>query len=499
MKVAWRHLDIRYYAAASSLLFSVIAVLMTQVPNRDAFVYMRTAEILLADGIQAAIAHYTWAGYPALIALVQLLPGLDMYHAAQVLNAALFVLVTVTFITLVRELDPSRRVAILAAIVILAYPHINEFRAHLIRDIGFLGFCLLALLNLIRFHRHGATRNAALFCASLIAAFIFRAEALVFMVLAPIALLFGTGQALAQRWRRVGMVYLMTLLVILLTAGLALTAGINPFEQLRSYIEIYMPFVQQSAGTFFGDTGALSDALFTEHAAPLSSSDIPVVVVGGLVTLLAAMIVESFGLLFLGVLLYGWYHRMTTLPAVPRANLLVFVLSAFLILLAFTLIARFMTTRYTMVFCVVIVLLVPLIIDRAWSHAQVCRTLKRFSWVIGFVALYSMIDSHISFGEPKDYTVDAMQWINSHTDAGTPLLTNKAYIAWRSGRVRAYDRVEVDAGIDDFINAPAGTLLVIERDADLLEQLEHSSLEILQTFEDRRGPRIVIYQAPQDD
>jgi len=496
MKVNWRRIDIRCYAAASSLLLSVIAVLMNQVPNRDAFIYMRTAEILLADGIQAAMTHYTWVGYPALIALVQLLPGIDMYYAAQVVNAALFVLVTMTFITLARELDPSKRVAILAAIVILAYPQINEFRAHLIRDIGFLGFCLLALLNLIRFHRDGATRSAVVFCAALVAAFIFRAEALAFLLLTPIALLFGGERSMAQRLRKLGTVYLLSSVLAAVVFLLALAAGINVFEQLRIYLDIYLPFVQQSLETLSGDTRALRDALFTEHAAPLSSSDIPVILVGGLTALLAAMIIESFGLLFLGVLLYGWYHRLGTVPTTPRASLLAFAITGLLVLLAFTLIARFMTTRYTMVFCVVIVLLVPLIIDRAWTRAQARGTLKRFGWLLGYIALYSMIDSHISFGEPKDYTIDAMAWINNNADATAPLLTNKSYIAWRSGRVPDYDRVERDTDIAGFINASPGTLVVIERDADLLEQLDRSSLVNLQTFEDRRGPRVVIYQVP---
>ncbi len=496
MKVNWRQLDVRIYAAATSLALSMMAVLVNQVPNRDAFTYMRTAEILLAEGLQAAMAHYTWIAYPALIALVQIVPGVDMFHAAQIVNAALYVLVTVVFITLVRELDASPRILILAAIVILAYPHINEYRAHLIRDIGFLGFCLLALLNLVRFHRHVAPRHAIGFCAALLAAFLFRAEAMVFLALAPLALLVDASVPLGQRCRRLAIVYGLALAALVAGFLLALVMGLNVVDQLSTYLRIYLPFVDQASASLFGDTTAISQALFTEHAANLSSSDIPLILTGGLITLLGAMIMESFGLIFLGALLYGWTQKMTALPAAPRTDLWAFALTALLVLLAFTLIARFMTTRYTMVFCVVLVLLVPLIIDRAWTRAQARGTLRRFGWVVGYFALYSMIDAHITFGESKDFTVDAIDWINTN-EQQAPIITNKSYVAWRSGRVPDYDKVEDQVSLEDMLGAAAGTLLVVERDGDLIEQLDAdgTGLERLQSFEDRRGDRIVIYRA----
>jgi len=80
-----QEIDIRIAAVGLSLLVSFFTSSLTILPNDDAYTYVRTAEIFLNEGINAAIQHYTWAGYSLLIALISKL-GLDLFNAAYLIK-----------------------------------------------------------------------------------------------------------------------------------------------------------------------------------------------------------------------------------------------------------------------------------------------------------------------------------------------------------------------------------------------------------------------------
>jgi len=92
------HLDVRILGALISLLVSFFTLLNPSLPNDDAYAYIRTAEIALSDGINAAIQHYSWAGYSLLIAFVSK-AGIDLLTAAQLINAFFLSLLVYSFIS----------------------------------------------------------------------------------------------------------------------------------------------------------------------------------------------------------------------------------------------------------------------------------------------------------------------------------------------------------------------------------------------------------------
>ena len=68
-------------AVISSLLISIITILFPDTPNDDAYVYIKTAEIFLAEGTISAFQHYAWAGYSLLIAFVSQL-GFSLFTSS---------------------------------------------------------------------------------------------------------------------------------------------------------------------------------------------------------------------------------------------------------------------------------------------------------------------------------------------------------------------------------------------------------------------------------
>ena len=159
--------DVRLWAVAASLLFSAWAGFSVAVPNDDAFLYLRTAQIFQVQGIGAAFEYYAWAAYPVLLGLVAAL-GLELFTAAYVLNAALFALLAFAFVSVCREFSTERRLLGLAALTILLFPEINEYRYYILRDTGFWAFSVLGLWWLIRYHAEASWKCCAYFCTAML-------------------------------------------------------------------------------------------------------------------------------------------------------------------------------------------------------------------------------------------------------------------------------------------------------------------------------------------
>lgn len=489
--------DVRFWAVLSSLLLSGIAAMLGRFPNDDAFVYLRSAEIFLDQGMVAAFQHYPWATLSVLIGLFQHLPGIDLFTAAQLLNALWYALVTAAFISLVGHFDRSPRVMVLAAVTVLAYPLLNEFRFYVIRDIAFLGLSLWAALCFLRYYASGARRQAAGFCALLVVAALFRAEALLFLVLVPLTLLAHPTLNWRRRSRRLFTVWGFAALGPALAALAFILAGVDLWQQLQTAASVYLPFVQDTLAGLSNRQAELVDALFSEHAANHAAEYTSLILVTGLLAMLVAKLVESLGLSS-AIIAYGLYRRHVPFEKTALRPWLGWVATSLLVLALFTLLARFMTTRYTLLAVMLLMVLVPLIIDRLWSAAQRSGRMRGFAWLFGLLLAYNAIDAHISFGERKAWLADTLEWLEEETAAGTPLLTNERYIAWRSGRVDAYDEVSRYMPPEAMLAAPQGAILVVEREPALYDALERAGeqgqVEELVRFEDRRGPRIIIYR-----
>lgn len=484
-----------------SLLLSALAVLLDGLPNNDAYTYVRTAEIALESGALAAYQHYQWAHYPLLLAGIHQITGIDLFTVAWLLNAALFALLSVSFVNLVAAMTASRRVVWLAVLCVLTYPHLNEFRSLIIRDIGFLAFSLIALLQLVRYQQWLRIRYAAGFTAACMAATLFRPEALLLMWLTPTCILFDKRHVLGTRcriWLR--LIVLAIGVPAILTIAVA-ASGLDFAAQLQTFLQSYQPFLA-NLGALFGNVDPqLEEAIFGTYAAQFVGDYSHLFMAFGLAAMLLACLVDSLGLAVAPLLIFGFVKRYLRLPADAARTIISWLLVSFLILLGFTLLTRFITTRYTLLCGVLLLLYVPFIIDRAWSAAAARGRLKRFATVMLLLGTYAVLDAHISFGPPKRHLVDATQWINAHIRESTEFVTNNYYIAYHSGRVPAYDEIRRDLTPGDIRNAPLGTVFAVEPRRSFETVLEaeaaRGALRQLHRANAPRGRDLIIYEKMQ--
>ena len=180
---------IRPVAAIISLITLFIAVNTQNPINKDGILYLQTAEAFANSGWQEAIKHYSWPFYSILIAWLSKLTHLSFENSTYVLNAALLVIIVISFISLIEELGGSRFVQFLGALIILSHPKLHHYQHYIVRGFGYWAFSLLALLHFVRFYKYLKWRHALGWGIFISIAILFRPEGLVICCIGPLVIL----------------------------------------------------------------------------------------------------------------------------------------------------------------------------------------------------------------------------------------------------------------------------------------------------------------------
>lgn len=488
---------IRLITVIASLLLSWLAVTLNEQPNTDAYIYVRTAEIALEQGLTAAYGHYQWAHMSLLIALIHSVSGLTMFQAAYLLHALTFALMSLAFVNLIAALAPTRRVVWLAMLTVLSFPLINEFRAYIIRDIGFLGFSLIAMLQLIYFNRTLLLRHAVFFVAASLAAALFRPEALLLMYVSPVTLLMNKSLSENNRRRGFLRLELIALLAIVPLVIAFAFSQVDIQQQLQAFAQIYQPFINNLQDIFQPDA-VLNTAVFGEYGAQFVGQYSGIFLLIGLLAVLLACLIDSLGLVGAPLLAYGYLKRLVKLEHPAMNVLLIWAGTSLLVLVAFILLTRFITTRYALMFCTVLLVFIPFIVDRSWRIAAAEYRVKRFAGLMIFLLLFAFIDSHISFGDPKRHLQDAARWIEQSTRSSAPLITNEIYLAYETGRIEDYDTVRREMEPELLFQASPGTIFALTPrgsfDRQLQAEINRGALRVIRSFEAERGAALIVLE-----
>ena len=490
---------IRWLTVIASLLLSLLAVALNDQPNHDAYQYVRAAELALESGITDAYSHHQWAHYSLILAGIHTLTGIDMFQAAHLFNAALFALLSVSFVTLVAAATPSRRIVWLSALIILTYPHLNEFRPVIIRDTGFLAFSLLAMLQLLRYWLTLRVRHGIFFVLACLVATLFRPEAIAFWLLTPLALFCSQEHSPSARRHAVALITGISVAVaVIVVAVFSMLGQIELTQLLRSFAGIYQPFASNIAQLLGDNTYELSRSVFGNYAAQFVDHYTPFFLLAGLLGMLLACIIDSLGLVAAPLLLYGALKRLHRLPAAATVVFVAWLVTALAILVGFMLLTRFTTARYALLFCLTLLLWLPFIVDRIWSQAAANKRIKGFGALMGFLALFAAIDAHISFGASKAHLDEGTEWLLQNTRAESTLVTNEIRVAYDSKRVAEFDRVEREWDPALIANATPGSIIAVTigRSFSSLveEQLASGQLRLLQRMPAERGGDFLIME-----
>lgn len=502
MNKNWRHIDIRIYAVLASLLISVFTILVPESPNDDAYVYVRTAEIFSTDGFSAALQHYSWAGYSMLISLFGIL-GVSLFTAAHLVNALFFALLVFAFISIVKEIDDSETSLLLAAVTILVYPELNEYRYFIIRDIGFWAFSIFALWQFLLYTKQATIKFGLGFCCSLLLATTLRVESIVYLMVTPFVLLLDYRFEIQERRKRLFKLYEIISATIIVGIILLMLLGLNTWQLFIEFLSVYKPFLQNLSNLFNTDPAQsyeLGIALFNEHATTYSREYITLFVMAGLSAILFANVASGIGGPFLVVLILGFLAGKLRLQRQIALPIICYLLVNLVILFAFIFVTRYLSGRYTILMCILLALFIPLIFTQLLHNAASLRQ----QFVKAFVLLFftfCTIDSFYSFGYSKDYIDDAIDWIVLQKESPGALLTNNHALAYNSGKIENYDRTQYNLTENEILDTEPGDLIAVELRYEMEQLLARDKIAGIIDFEiafsDSSRQRIAIYRRRQ--
>lgn len=503
MNMAWRYWDIRYLAVIASLLLSGLSALNASLPNDDAYTYLRTAEIFLNDGIGAAISHYTWAGYPILIGITSL-TGLSLLQAAYTLNAIFYGLLVFSYISIVRQIDNSKLTAYLGALTVLAYPELNEYRDMVIRDIGYWSLCLFAIWRFMIYRDSRQFSALATFVIVMIAAALFRAEALIYLLAIPLVLLldrrFTTTENQLAVWKALGFTAVISALGILT----ARTVGINIPTMLLKLLAVYEPFLAQWSAPTEITLAAQAKAIFGDFSALIASDYLHTAVLLGLPIILVTSLFYTIGGPYFWLLVFGAVRGMLRWDVEQIRPLFVVALVNFLITLGFLYLTRFLTGRYAMMFGIMVSMLVPVLWQEILTRFRSPETVRALRLLFIVFFSYCMIDAYVTFGRSKDWLIDSANFARTATPDGAQILTNNHTIAYLSDRVTEYDELTRELRSSDILKLPPGTLIALELIPEIRQLVNQETVQaqikLLAAFPDTDEPQAAIYErvSPQN-
>ncbi|MHC8302095.1 hypothetical protein [Pseudomonas sp. ZS1P83] len=457
----------------SSLLLSLIAVLGTATVGRDAALYIDIAQQVTEHGPKVAWQTFDWPWFSYLLAGTHIVLHLPLELSAYLWCGGFLAGTCALVVDCVRQRSPDS--ARWACLVVLAMPAVNSFRNDIIREFGFWFFCTLTLWLALRWQARGGWLRAAFIHLAIVAAALFRLEAL---LLIPALGLWQLSNLWSSTQRKQFLQF-----ILLPVVGLVVISVSGAFSAARVslYLEMLNP---HSVFASFGQlSGQFSKSLINKY----SQDEAGRIIFFGILASMLISIVKLMG--------------PFALPFVLRSNWSVlraywrdyrpFAWTALLygvVLVLFYLKQQFMNTRYL---SFLNLLFVPVL---ASALAVFVRQFPRWGKALVVLGLLVMLSNVVSTSPGKTHFVEAGHWVAAHIEPGAPAYFEDGRISYYAGRGYVLNSLTREEAMSPEHAGDFRYFLIDARGDEpwLSGWLEEHKQRILARFANRKGATVLV-------
>jgi hypothetical protein len=457
----------------ASILLSLIAVWGTATVGRDAALYIDIAHQVVLHGADVAWTHFDWPWFSILLALTHRFLLLPLELSAYLWCGLFFAGTSALMVDCIRRRSPE--LAGWACLIVLAMPAVNAFRNDIIRECGFWFFCTLALWQALRWQVLGGWLRAGLIHFAIVAAALFRLEALLLLPALGLWQLPGLWRS-GQRTR-------LLQFALLPVVGLLVASAFGVFMSGRFLLYLDMIAPHSVYASFQMLSEQFANSLINKY----SQDEAGRIVFFGLLATMTITFVKLMGPFAAPFILrrnwgvLGVYWRDYR-PFAWAALLYLVVLMLFFIK------QQFMNARYL---SFLNLLFVPVL---AMALAAFARQFPRWTKVLVVAALLVMLSNVISTGAGKTHYVAAGRWVSAHVEPDTSAWFEDGRISYYAGRGYVLPTLTREQAMSPE-RADEYRYFLIEGKGNepwLGEWLVAHKMRIIERFANRKGATILV-------
>lgn len=493
---------------AVSLLLSLIQILTDSITNSDGILYLQTASLIQNGAWHDATKLFNWLFYPYLIAKIAQLTSLPLDTSAYILNSCFTSLTCAYFILITNELGNKRKLTpLIAALIILTFPSLNEYRNMIIRDHGYWCFYMMSCLFFIKAYKTPTIRLLSFIIISSVLASLFRVEGVAFFLVLSFIILV---KLLIYRTnnRPISFIVIFFIAISMLFFTTFLFDNIGGVGKIKQYNEIINNLISLNNYSEIKPLKSTVEYLNNLNPTGYSEEYAPVILIMTFIIILTVEIASTTGFFYILITASGAFISKFDLKTLPGKPLAILIFINIMVLCGFMANNFFLTGRYPLALAFILLLPLPLIIEKVFVAQKEKAFRQRYKLPISIVFLVFIIiaiDSLSSFGASKDYLKKAGHWVsvNGHFK-NSKLFTNSPHVWFYSGRIghksiRSYNddyatviRKITQGKLENF-NVIAIKINRKNRSADdeLASALATKPTEI---FKNERGDRVLIFK-----
>lgn len=420
---------ILYLVMIGTGIFFSLFKIHDSVINRDAIVYLSTAENFLEHGLSGKFLNYGWLPYSIMGATLSKATDLSLESCFYIINTTLYILIPVIFVRIYYIATNNRDALPLIALFIMLLPSFNSFRDMIIRDVGFWCFSLLALLSFLRFIQTQKICYSFAWQLAIGMAFVFRLEAIVWLIGLPLILFWPKTtpfKVRIQHWLLSVSLYIFLILAIIVY----LLINTPLLETLLNKNPV-MSALTGAAERFNSAQNHMSQQVLNEY----SKENVLLIYTFGLLAHFTYVVLSAVSLIYI-VLSCAAILKHNHIKYSLENKVITWALSlSLLTLLAFLLSYQFMIERYAILSALLILILIsqPTAkwIKTTWQASSPwikCSTI--------FFAIVLLLDILTTKNPPPTNLKLAGEWLQENTSLQTSIALSDNRLLHYSGRVR---------------------------------------------------------------
>lgn len=400
--------------------------------NPDSVLYLEAAKLFANGEWQAGFNVFAWPLYALCIAAVHKFSSLNIHTSAQLLNVIFFAIATFSFLKIIQLGGGKQRQLIAGALIWLSAQYmIGGALEMLMRDEGFWALYLTSLVFFIQFYKTNQLKDALLWQLCILIAMLFRIEAILFLVLLPLVLLFNKQLQFNERlikFFKCNMLHiaLATFVIVIFISNSKLSSNmlgrLNEVFTFNVYQEFTKNLIEKSH--------IMSDQVLGDHLDEFSLQ-------GLLLTFLYVMCVKTItttGIINIGLAGLAAKHHKRLIDSETYRVLCATVIIALISMSLIITKVFVLSGRYVLALSFILMIFATFYLADLLKHLS--HSSKQKKWLVTSLIVISLLGAVKNLLPKRDgynYQQQAVAWLSTYNKSNQPVFYDDPRMRYYAG------------------------------------------------------------------